>query len=341
VLTQSLKIMIVSYCEMKKYNMNSTICVDERYSTTRLATKQKPEIVNKFEDKFETVLFLPEGERQKGAGGLRTKGYFKKSYEDKPLVSIITVVFNGEKYLEETIQSVINQGYDNVEYIIIDGRSTDGTLDIIKKYEDKIDYWVSEKDKGIYDAMNKGLVLSVGEMIGIINADDWYVMDAIEEIVLALQESGADYSVGNIQKIPSKIVARPIFPLITGRIYQEMMYPHISAFIKKTVYKQVGLFDVRYRISADFDMALRIHLRNFRCIYIDAILAMIIEGGISNDTKSKKEYLHIVVRHGKNSLFAYATYSLHLAKYYIIKILPNVLVAKILKVRKSRFQYED
>ncbi len=281
--------------------MTKKICLDQNYSTTKILITEQPVIKIKADQKFETILFLPEGERRQGEGGLRTKGYFKKSYKDKPLVSIITVVFNGEQYLEQTIKSVINQSYDNVEYIIIDGGSSDGTVDSIKKYEDKIDYWVSEKDNGVYDAMNKGLMLSEGEMIGIINADDWYIMDAISKSVLALKKSGADYSIGNIQKIPSKIVARPIYPLITGKIYQEMMYPHISAFIKKTVYKKVGLFDTRYMISADFDMALRIHIENFRSIYIDTTLAMIMEGGISSDTKSKKEYLQIVISHGKNS----------------------------------------
>ena len=121
--------------------MTDILSLDEGYSTTRLLTQEKPQIINTTEDKFETVLFLPKGENRKGEGGLRTKGYFKKSFDDKPLISIITVVFNGEKYLEETIQSVINQTYSNVEYIIIDGGSTDGTLDIIKKYEDSGKSW--------------------------------------------------------------------------------------------------------------------------------------------------------------------------------------------------------
>lgn len=145
---------------------------DDCYSTTRLLTTEKPEIVKNLEDMFETVLFLPEGEGRKGEGGLRTKGYFKKSFRDKPLITVITVVYNGETYLEETIQSVINQTYDNVEYIIIDGGSTDGTLDIIKKYEAQIDYWVSERDEGIYDAMNKALCVKRGDWVSFLGSDD-------------------------------------------------------------------------------------------------------------------------------------------------------------------------
>ena len=168
--------------------MTDILSLDEGYSTTRLLTQEKPEIINTPEDKFETVLFLPEGENRKGEGGLRTKGYFKKSYEDKPLISIITVVFNGEKYLEETIQSVINQTYSNVEYIIIDGGSSDGTLDIIKKYEERIDYWVSEKDKGIYDAMNKGIDVASGEWINFMNAGDGFYADDVLDKIFILNQ---------------------------------------------------------------------------------------------------------------------------------------------------------
>jgi len=104
--------------------------------------KEQLVIESKLEDKFETVLFLPEGEGRKGQGGLRTQGYFKKSLPDKPLITVITVVFNGEEFLEETIQSVINQTYDNVEYIIIDGGSTDGNLVVVCNYEHVTDYWL-------------------------------------------------------------------------------------------------------------------------------------------------------------------------------------------------------
>ena len=102
---------------------------------------------------------------------------------NEPLISIITVVYNGEEYLEQTINSVINQTYKNIEYLIIDGGSTDGTLDIIKKYDNHISYSVSESDKGLYDAMNKGISIANGELIGMINSDDWYELDAVELIV--------------------------------------------------------------------------------------------------------------------------------------------------------------
>jgi len=154
--------------------MSNTILLNEDYSTTKLLTREEPELVNSPEDKFKTILFLPEGEDRVGEGGLRTKGYFKKSYENKPLISIITVVYNGEQFLEETIQSVINQTYNNVEYIIIDGGSTDETVDIIKKYEDRIDYWISEKDHGMYEAIHKGFTVAQGEIFAWLNADDIY-----------------------------------------------------------------------------------------------------------------------------------------------------------------------
>ena len=173
--------------------MTEVTTINPSYGTTRTVTRQQPVIEKQAEDKFETFLFLPEGAARQGEGGLRTQGYFKTSLEGKPLITVVTVVFNGEQFLEETILSVMNQTYENIEYIIIDGGSTDGTLNIIKKYENSIDYWVSEYDRGIYDAMNKGIALSQGDFIGFLNADDLYNLEVIEELSNALSLNDFDF----------------------------------------------------------------------------------------------------------------------------------------------------
>ena len=206
----------------------NAICLDENYSTTRLVIKEKPEIVNNSEDKFETVLFLPEGEGRKGEGGLRTKGYFKKSYEGKPLISIITVVYNGKEFLEETIESVINQTYDNVEYIIIDGGSTDGTIDIIRKYENMIDYWVSERDRGMYEAIHKGFTCATGQIFAWLNADDIYYPWSLNSVAKVFEKySNINWLTG----IPSHINKN------TEMINVEHPKYYFQYFIKKGYYR--------------------------------------------------------------------------------------------------------
>ena len=117
----------------------------------------------------------------KKEGGLQTKGYIKDNTHEKPLITIVTVVYNGQEHLEETILSVVNQTYSNVEFIIIDGGSTDNTIDIIRKYEHAIDYWISEKDEGIYDAMNKASELAKGEWINYMNCGDSFCNNEIIE----------------------------------------------------------------------------------------------------------------------------------------------------------------
>jgi hypothetical protein len=119
-----------------------------------------------------TQLFQTEGTAQLQTGGLRTRGLFKSAPADLPLLSIVTVVYNGSKYLEQTIQSVIHQSYPHLEYIIVDGGSTDGTLEILRRYEDRINYWISDVDGGIYSAMNKGTRLAQGSHVLHLNADD-------------------------------------------------------------------------------------------------------------------------------------------------------------------------
>lgn len=301
--------------------MTDILSLDEGYSTTRLLTKEKPEIINTPEDKFETVLFLPEGENRKGEGGLRTKGYFKKSYDDKPLISIITVVFNGEKYLEETIQSVINQTYSNVEYIIIDGGSTDATLDIIKKYEDKIDYLVSEKDRGIYDAMNKGIKLASGEVIALLNADDYYLDNKVIENIANEFKNGEKFVVTNT-KILSENSFQDFLVKSDKQLHIQLPFMHPSTFISKKIYKQFGLYNLSYRVAADCDFLLRILSSDQNYKIIDILTVVMRTGGESdfNYKLGRKEYKKIYLHYYKNNIKAYYGYWYSL----LIKIYQNL-----------------
>ncbi len=241
------------------------------------------------EKKFETILFLPDKEERKGEGGLRTKGYFKKSYEDKPLISIITVVFNGEKYLEQTIQSVINQTYDNVEYIIIDGGSTDGTLDIIKKYEDQIDYWVSEPDKGIYDAMNKGISLAVGEWLNFMNTGDLFIDDkTIDEVIKGfLSKNQKKIILSGFVKIVDENYEwlgyrHPYQKLSECNMLSSNCIAHQAAFISISVFKSVGYFSTLYKIQGDYDYWLKCKKLNIKFEHIKKDIAYFLNDGISS-----------------------------------------------------------
>lgn len=169
--------------------MNLTLELDKKYSTTRNIFCSEPTDAEKLINSSinsnpsqETLLFLQKNIHRKDEGGLRKNNYFKISLENKPLITFITVVFNGEDCIEDTIHSIINQPYDNVEYIIIDGGSNDKTLEIIREYDHAIDYWVSESDLGIYDAMNKGILVASGEWINFMNAGDCLCEDVLSKI---------------------------------------------------------------------------------------------------------------------------------------------------------------
>jgi glycosyltransferase involved in cell wall biosynthesis len=218
---------------------------------------------------------------QSVSGGLRTKGIEKNSESDRPLVSVITVVFNGEKFLEQTILSVINQTYTNVEYIIIDGASTDGTLEIIKKYEDKIDQWISEPDTGIYDAMNKGIALAKGELIGIINSDDWYENYAISEVVDNYRNNPEFGIFNGLHKLWDDSNFMGIIGH-TSSFLKFGMISHPSCFVRNEIYKKNGLYDTQFKIAADYELMLRFNSIKVPFFFIEKVLANFRNSGLSN-----------------------------------------------------------
>lgn len=189
-----------------------------------------------------------------------------------PLVSIITVVYNGARTLEQTILSVINQTYKNIEYIIIDGGSTDGTIDLIRKYEKHISIWISEPDKGLYDAMNKGILIANGELIGMINSDDWYELEAVSLIVGAYIQNPDkqifhadryDILANNERKLKKFHSSSFKFK------YYGMTYNHPSMFVAKNEYKQ-HLYNTHLKALSDYQFILQAFIKDStRFFYID------------------------------------------------------------------------
>jgi glycosyltransferase involved in cell wall biosynthesis len=213
--------------------------------------------------------------------GLRATKSRHKHLPDQPLVSIVTVVFNGAKVLEGTMQSVLRQTYDNIEYIVIDGGSTDDTRNIIQKYENAIDQWVSEPDRGIYDAMNKGISLASGEWINFMNAGDTFYQTNTIESIFKRYDPAADVLFGAQEVVyPDRFTvvkkARPLCDAWKGNICW-----HQSMFIKTAIMKNRP-FDLSYKICADFDLLLYVFRNNH--IFYDSgqTVARILLGGYSD-----------------------------------------------------------
>ena len=176
----------------------------------------------------------------------------------KPLISIITVIYNDGKKLEETILSILSQTYDNLEFIIIDGSSTDGTIDIIKKYEDKIDYWISEKDSGIFDAMNKGILAAKGDYINFMNAGDFFIRkNLVKEIVDILNSEEIDFLYGDVNVGNNNIITNKIrynTQFIYKTICHQVIFAHKKCFNK-------NMFDLKYRWMCDYKWLLECFLK--------------------------------------------------------------------------------
>lgn len=204
-----------------------------------------------------------------------------KNLKHQPVVSIITVVYNGVQYIERAIQSVIKQTYPNIEYIIIDGGSTDGTLDIIKKYQTDIAFWISEKDDGIYYGLNKGIAHTSGDLVGIIHSDDWYEPDAVEIVVenyLKHPQSDVFYGLLKFWSRDRKLLAIQGYTddyLIHG------MISHPTCFVKKNLYEKSGMFNTDFKIAADYNLMLGFKLKGIKFFFIEKLLANFSEGGAS------------------------------------------------------------
>lgn len=214
-------------------------------------------------------------------------------------VSVITVCKNSAKTIERTIKSVLNQTYKDIEYIIIDGVSTDATLDIINKYKDRLKL-VSEKDKGLYDAMNKGIRMAKGDIIGIINSDDWYEKDAVEKIVSKYDEKNGKYQViyGGVKFWDKDRLVKLCWNGADNIPQENLMHP--GMFVTKSLYKKLGGFSLKYKIASDYDLQLR-YFNSSYVIFVPLydMIANFTTGGISSDrVKTSIECNEIKYKHG-------------------------------------------
>lgn len=204
-------------------------------------------------------------------------------------VSIITVCFNSAGTIRDTIESVLAQTYSDIEYIVVDGASKDNTLDIVREYESRIAMIISEPDKGIYDAMNKGIQAATGDIVGILNSDDFYESySVIEDVVKAFQSSpSADVVYGDVVFVSPDnldVVTRhyDASHFKAWKLRFGWMPPHPATFVKKSAYQNVGSYSLGYRIAADYEMFVRLLLIN-NCQYerIDRVLVRMRAGGVS------------------------------------------------------------
>jgi glycosyltransferase involved in cell wall biosynthesis len=207
-----------------------------------------------------------------------------------PLITVVTVVFNGEAHLQQAMQSVVNQPYDHIEYIVIDGGSTDGTIDIIRQYENRLASWSSEPDQGIYDAMNKGIAKASGEFIGFLNADDWYEPGIIPEVAKQITHSPSENRViyFNYYWWDEELSSETRTPRQCDlKYWKGMSILHQTMFVQTSVYKQLGPYSQEYRFASDYDYFVRMINAGVRFEKIDRYGVNFRKGGTSTKYMNK------------------------------------------------------
>ncbi|KAA6352592.1 putative glycosyltransferase [termite gut metagenome] len=254
-------------------------------------------------------------------------------------LSIITVTYNSDLTLSNTIQSVLQQSYNNIEYIIVDGLSRDRTIEIIKEYEPIFHgrlKWISEKDNGLYDAMNKGIKMATGDIIGILNSDDIYIDKyVIEDVVVSILQKKVDAIYGNLYYVKKKDLSSII------RVWKGYPYPkcgfgrgwhpaHPTFFVKRVIYENFGYFDTSFKISADFELMLRfLEKYHINAVYIDRFMVKMRIGGESSASLIK------ILEGNINVMRAFEKNDISVSIFYpLLRLFP-----KIFDVLKSKFKW--
>jgi glycosyltransferase involved in cell wall biosynthesis len=257
------------------------------------------------------------------AGGRRLRGLAPFDREAGPVVSVITAVFNAQDSIAACIESVLQQDYPNIEYIIVDGGSADGTLEVIRRYDDRIEIWISEPDKGIYDAWNKGLDLAKGEWIAFLGADDAFVPGAIRRYIeIAAQFPSAEFLSSKAQLIHPTGYS-PIFggPWEWPACSRLMTTIHVGTLHRRSLFERYGKFDAFYRIAGDYEFLLRAG-GQLKAGFLPELTVMMRSGGASDSTAGLYEARHAKIQTGARSVpLANLDLMLLIPRFYIRRFL--------------------
>jgi glycosyltransferase involved in cell wall biosynthesis len=193
--------------------------------------------------------------------GMRLRGWYKERSKLTPLVSVVTTVYNRQSVLEKAICSVLTQSYDNIEYIVVDGGSSDGTMEVVRKYDDVIDYIVSEPDGGLYEGMNKGLELAQGDFVIILNSDDWYEPDCLERLVDAALQDNLELvcALATETDAAGKVLRKIPMGPFRDNVRLRMPLRHETMLVSKHLYNRVGLYDPTYKIIGDLKLTQKMY----------------------------------------------------------------------------------
>jgi len=238
-------------------------------------------------------------------------------------ISIITVVWNNRETIKDSINSVLNQTYADIEYIVVDGSSSDGTIDIVQGYEDRISHFISEPDEGLYDALNKGIELASGDVIGILHSDDlFYDKFVVSDMMEKMSVKNSEIVFSDMVIVDSSM--KKVLRYYMASYFSPWMFkigwmpPHPTCFIKKSLFDEFGLYSLDYKVASDFDFLVRIFYgRDISWTYLDRVTVKMRQGGVSNAGFSSKK---IIAKEISQSLRSNNVWSLpvfQLARYFI------------------------
>ena len=248
-------------------------------------------------------------------------------------VSIVTVVRNNKETVRSSIESVLSQSYKYIEYIVIDGNSTDGTVEIIREYKEKISVFISEPDQGIYDALNKGIVNASGDVIAVLHSDDEFCdTNVVSEMVAHMTRTNSEFCFSDmviVDRMSGKIMRYYMANYFKRWMFRiGWMPPHPTCFINKSLFKEFGMYSTKYKIAGDFDLLVRFFYgRNIRWSYLNRVTVKMYEGGVSNSGWQSKKLISNEVNNSLKSNGIWSLLIFQIARY-LIRILELLIKPK-------------